>query len=259
VARQPAARSRPKAASRPAASRPAASRTAADRPAASRRGAAAHPDGVNGHLPLSPRGARTRAALVAAAREVFERAGFLDARITDITAKAGVATGSFYTYFSDKEQAFAAVMEEVEEEMLHPRLVAPVADRDDPVAVIEATNRAYLAAYRRNAKLMGLMEQVAQIDPDFRRLRVRRTRAFAERNTQALERLQQRGLADPELDAELAAIALSAMVSRTAYLRYVLGFGNASSEMLSATLTRLWVGALGINPHSQSKTAKEIT
>jgi AcrR family transcriptional regulator len=177
---------------------------------------------------------------------VFEQDGFLDARITDITAEAGVATGSFYTYFAGKKEAFAAVLEELEEEMLHPRLLAPSADRDDPVAVIEATNRAYLESYRRNAKLMGLMEQVALVDPEFRELRMHRTRAFAQRNTRALKRLQQRGLADPDLDPSLAALALSAMVSRTAYLRYVLGFGNASTDALSATLTRLWAGALGI-------------
>ena len=49
--------------------------------------------------------------------------------------------------------------------MLHPRLERST-DRDDPVAVIEAANRAYLVAYRRNARLMALMEQVAQIDSD---------------------------------------------------------------------------------------------
>ena len=227
-----------------------------DTTAAARAGHTRSPRLNGGRSPLSARGARTRSALVAAARHVFERDGFIDARITDITAQAGVATGSFYTYFDGKEEAFAAVLEEVEEEMLHPH-VAPIADRDDPVAVIEASNRAYLAAYRRNAKLMGLMEQVAQVDPEFRELRIRRTRAFAQRNTRALRRLQQRGLADPELDAGLAAQALSAMVSRTAYLHYVLGFGNASAEALSRTLTQLWVGALGIN--SQSKTAKETT
>jgi AcrR family transcriptional regulator len=223
---------------------------ATDRPRAAAR---------NARAPLSARGARTRGALVDAAREVFERAGFLEARITDITAQAGVATGTFYTYFTGKEEAFAAVMDEVEEEMLHPRL-REIADRDDPVAVIEATNRAYLAAYRRNAKLMGLMEQVAQIDEDFRRLRIRRTRAFAERNTQALVRLQRQGLADPELDAGLAALALSAMVSRMAYLRYVQGFGNASAASLARTLTQLWVGALGIDTRFPTvKDAKEMT
>jgi AcrR family transcriptional regulator len=201
----------------------------------------------SGRPPVSARGARTRDALVKAAREVFERDGFLDARITDISATAGVAAGSFYTYFKSKEDVFAAVMDEVNEEMLHPRLRS-FADRDDPVSVIEATNRSYLAAYRRNAKLMALMEQVAQIDEEFRRMRLRRVRAFTDRNAQAIRQLQQRGLADPELDAQTAAQALSAMVSRMAYFRYVQGFGSGSLDSLAKTLTRLWAGALGIPP-----------
>lgn len=208
---------------------------------------------LNGRAALSPRGERTRAALVKAARKVFERDGFLDARITDITAEAGVATGSFYTYFAGKEEAFAAVMDELEEEMLHPELVDAPADRDDPVAMIEATNRAYLDAYHRNAKLMGLIEQVALVDPQFHELRMRRTRAFTQRNARALRRLQERGLADPDLDPGIAALALGSMVSRTAYARWVLGLGNASAEVLSETLTRLWVGALGINSPTRNK------
>ena len=198
-------------------------------------------------LPTTSRGTRTRAALAAAARQVFERDGFLDARIVDIAAQAGVATGSFYTYFEGKEEAFAAVMAEVQEEMLHPRLV-PLADRDDPVAVIEAANRAYLISYRRNAKLMGLMEEVAQIDESFRRQRLQRTRAFAMRNAHAIRRLQQDGLADRSLDAQLAALALGAMVSRMAYVRFVQGYGSASTDVLVQTVTRLWANALGITP-----------
>ena len=198
-----------------------------------------------GRQPVSARGARTREALVQAARDVFEREGFLESRITDITAAAGVAAGSFYTYFTSKEDVFAAVMSEVEEEMLHPRL-EPAHNRDDPVAVIEAANLAYLAAYRRNAKLMGLMEQVAGIDPAFREQRLRRARAFMRRNATAIRRLQADGHADPDLDAALAAEALSAMVSRMAYFRYVLNLGNASQPALVETLTRLWTGALGI-------------
>jgi AcrR family transcriptional regulator len=198
-----------------------------------------------GRAPVSARGTRTREALVKAARHVFERDGFLDARITDITAQAGVAAGSFYTYFTRKEDAFAAVMEDVNEEMLHPGL-GPDIDREDPVAVIEAANRAYLVSYRRNARLMALMDQVAQIDGEFRELRLRRASAFVDRNARAIARLQRRGLADPELDPKLAALAMSAMVSRTAYVRYVEGIGSASAETLTKTLTRLWAGALGI-------------
>jgi AcrR family transcriptional regulator len=192
--------------------------------------------------PASRRGRATRAALVGAARAVFERDGFLDARIVDIAAEAGVATGSFYTYFADKEAAFAAVMDEVTEEMLHP-VLAESRIEGDPVATIEQTNRAYLEAYRHNARLMALMEQVATIDDEFRALRQKRAREFTRRNARLIERLQEQGLADRELDPQIASSALSSMVSRVAYSNFVLG-EKVPLERLTATVTRLWANAL---------------
>jgi AcrR family transcriptional regulator len=186
---------------------------------------------------------RNRAALVGAARRVFERDGYVAARITDIADEAGVAHGSFYSHFDSKQAVFAAVMAEVEEEMLHPGPALPAAGAD-PVAVIEAANLAYLEAYRRNARLMALLEQVATVDEAFRELRRRRSAAFLERNARAVRRLQRAGLADPELDPELTSLALSTMVSRSAYAAFVLGDPAAALEPLAATLTRLWVNAL---------------
>jgi hypothetical protein len=113
------------------------------------------------------------------------------------------------------------------------------------VAVIEASNRAYLKAYRRNAKLMGLMDQVALIDDDFRRLRLKRAEAFAQRNAKSIRRLQAQGLADPELDPLQAARALDAMVSRMANMVFVHG-GRMPFESLVQTVTRLWANALRI-------------
>ncbi|WP_455356443.1 TetR/AcrR family transcriptional regulator [Streptomyces sp. SYSU K217416] len=194
--------------------------------------------------PRTARGARTRALLVKAARTVFERDGYLDARLRDITEEADMSAGSFYTYFSSKEEIFAAVLEEVQEEMLHPH-VRQMIDEDDPIAVIEASNRAYLRAYQRNAALMGLLEQVSAIDKNFREVRAHRTRAFARRNLQSVRDLQERGLVDADLDPVLATAALSHMVSRTAYAAYVLG-EDYDFENLVFTLTRLWANALGI-------------
>src|SRR5437763_1817450 len=146
----------------------------------------------------SPRAVRTREALVRGAREVFERDGFVDARIVDIAAAAGVATGSFYTYFDDKQAACAAVLAEVREEMSTPRVSEARSGEDDPVAAIEAANRAYLEVYRSNARLMALMEQVAAIDEEFRRWRLESSTAVARRNARGIRRLQERGLADSE-------------------------------------------------------------
>ncbi|WP_072690542.1 TetR/AcrR family transcriptional regulator [Rhodococcus marinonascens] len=203
--------------------------------------------------PATPRGARTRAALVAAARTVFERSGYLDARLTDITKEANCSTGSFYTYFDNKEQIFAAVLEVAQEDMMHPGMKR-VQDTDDPYAVLEASNRAYLEAYRRNAKLMGLLEQVAHIDPNFAVLRRRRADAFIARNARGIEELQARGIADKQLDPVLTSRALSGMVSRLAYNVFVANGvvasrdrGDGTSvefEDVVFTSTRIWANAL---------------
>ncbi|MGW0175563.1 TetR/AcrR family transcriptional regulator [Rhodococcus sp. NPDC003322] len=202
-------------------------------------------------LPATERGLRTRSALIAAARTVFERAGYLDTRLIDITKEAKCSAGSFYTYFSSKEEIFAAVLELAQEDMMHPGMPHVAAD-DDPAAIIEASNRAYFEAYRRNAKLMALLEQVASIDPEFRKLRQRRADAFVFRNARSIEALQKRGMADAELDPLLASRALSGMISRLAFGYFVTGDSMSEGRKvdlgeLTATATRLWVNALRIS------------
>jgi AcrR family transcriptional regulator len=196
---------------------------------------------------LTARGARTRTTLVDAARRVFERDGFLKARVTDIADVAGVAHGSFYTYFTDKKAILAAVLAELQEEMLHPRLSRPALE-DDPADAIHEANRAYLESYRRNAGLMALLEDMAAIDEDFLRLRRERTEAFVARNARAIRRLQRQGLADAELDPEITALAISSMVSRTAYAAFVWGRDGGATDFdaVLRTMTRLWLNALRI-------------
>ena len=70
--------------------------------------------------PQTRRGANTRARLVSAAKEIFERDGFLDARITDISKRAGLSHGAFYHYFTSKEQLFREVAEIQEERLTAP-------------------------------------------------------------------------------------------------------------------------------------------
>ena len=200
-------------------------------------------------LPRSRRGQHTRAALIEAAREVFERDGFLDARIVDIAAAANVATGSFYTYFDDKDEIFAALMSETYEEQTGEE---GFGSGPDPVAAVEAEIRTYLDAYRRNAGMRRLMEQVANIQDRFFQVRLRRMASTADRDAAIIRRLQQEGLADPEVDPLLAAVALGAMVSRTAYTVYCSGVpAEVDPAALARTLTRLWLNGLRIHsdPH----------
>ncbi|MFI2372959.1 TetR/AcrR family transcriptional regulator [Streptomyces sp. NPDC018833] len=189
------------------------------------------------------RGIRTKDALVAAARRIFERDGYLDARIVDIAAEAGVATGSFYTHFASKDDVFTAVLADLQDEMLH----AGVSDspRKDVGRGVEDANRAYLEAYSRNAALMAAMEQAAAVDRRFLELRLQRSQAFIDRSAAAITRLQKAGVADPALDPAVTARALSAMMSRMAYVTFAAD-QPVPFETLVQTLTRVWMNALRI-------------
>lgn len=197
--------------------------------------------GTTQREPTTARGERTRAGLIAAARRVFERNGYLDTKLADITAAAGCSTGTFYTYFTDKAEILQAVLLQVQDDMLHPEMPTVV---DGSIrGHLEASNRAYLVAYRRNAKMMKLLDQIAAIDPEFRQVRRRRTEAFVARNARAIADLQARGLADPSLDPDLASKALSAMVSRLAFHTFC--FNEASDfDRMVTTCTDLWMNAL---------------
>jgi AcrR family transcriptional regulator len=61
-------------------------------------------------VPKTERGRRTRNKLLEAAEVEFGEKGFHEAGISGITYRAGVALGTFYTYFESKEEIFRALV-----------------------------------------------------------------------------------------------------------------------------------------------------
>src|SRR6476620_9614527 len=72
------------------------------------------PSGVaSGKAPRTPRGERTLRKILDAARAEFGERGFSDSSIVGITQRAGVALGTFYTYFDSKEEVFRALVRDM--------------------------------------------------------------------------------------------------------------------------------------------------
>ena len=70
------------------------------------------PTAVDGAA-LTARGRRTRAALLAAAEEVFVEYGWETASIVKITERAGVSQGTFYRYFVSKQAIFDELVDDL--------------------------------------------------------------------------------------------------------------------------------------------------
>lgn len=199
---------------------------------------------VHEKSPVTRRGQRTRERLVDAGWRVFESKGFMDTRITDITEAAGVATGSFYSYFDTKEQLFAEVALRFSRKV-YEASATPDGERIDDLRLrIDANNRRYLASYRRNAQMLKVIEQMASLNEECAQIRREVRRAFVARNERGIRRLQDQGLADPDLDVHTAASALASMIDNFAYVWFVLD-EPFDEEVAAETLTRLWLRAIG--------------
>lgn len=175
--------------------------------------------------PRSSKGARTRARLLEAAKEVFEESGFLEARISDIAERAELSQGAFYHYFESKEEIFREVAESLEDQLsTHSIIESELLDTSPGLTMrdrIRDSNSRFLNDYLNEARIMGVIEQVSRYDEQVRAARYARFAFYLKQTELAIKGLQRRDLADPKLDPKIAAAALAAMVSRFAEMWFV--------------------------------------
>jgi AcrR family transcriptional regulator len=198
--------------------------------------------------PRSRKGAATRARLLDSAKTVFEETGFLEARISDIAERAGLSHGSFYHYFDSKEQIFREVATALTD-LLHAPLSTIIFDPSShasPQERIRAGNRRFLESYRREAKIIGVIEQVSRHDPQLNTVRFEHHQRDRERITNSIAQMQHRGWVDPSLDPTIAASALGAMITRFAEMWLVQGLFSPDFDAGVDQLTRLFLNALGL-------------
>jgi AcrR family transcriptional regulator len=186
--------------------------------------------------------------LVAAAKEIFEECGFLEARISDIAVRAGLSHGSFYHYFESKEEVFREVAVEVDERLSAPLgavILAPSSEATPRERIREAIRR-HLESYRDEARIMGVIEQVSRYDERLKEMRSERHRHNSRKVADSIRRLQQHGLADPTLDPTIAAAAVGSMTNRFPEMWLVQGFLDCSFEDGVEQLTLVFLNALRI-------------
>jgi AcrR family transcriptional regulator len=197
------------------------------------------------------RGERTRRQIVDAARRVFERDGYLDVGVADIAREAGVAHGSFYTYFPSKVAVFRVLCDEVGMAVDEAVTERHEGERHlDPVEALRQSNLRYVEAYRQNARMYALMEQLGRMDGHVSGSSDQRRRAHITRISDRIRRWQERGLADPAIDPEPTAMALISMISNVCYYLFAQDAGDGFEvSRAAAAVNEIWVRAVDLRRH----------
>ena len=119
----------------------------------------------NDKTPRTERGRRTLRTLLDAAATEFADKGFHEASISGITRRAGVALGTFYTYYDSKDAIFRALVSDMSagvgraaREALDPGMGALEVER---VAL-----RAFLAFAAEHKEIYRIIDEAEFVDPE---------------------------------------------------------------------------------------------
>jgi len=153
------------------------------------------PESEEPRAPRTERGRRTQEALLDAAVKEFGAKGFHATGINDITRAAGVALGSFYTWFESKEVLFRAVVAHLSGQLrdfVGPRLKGV----DGAIPRERAALAAFLAYVEQNSLIYRIIDEAEFVAPETHRAHYETT----------VDRIRQR-LADGAARGELRADA----------------------------------------------------
>lgn len=199
---------------------------------------------------VTRKGRETDEALREAARKVFARDGYLNAKISDIAAEAGKSVASFYNYYDTKADLLAALAGEFHAEATEMAVLPYRQGLSREEALREAVAGFWRTYSKRRGELIGIF-QASMLEEEFldRWLDIR---------AEALQRIAaeiRRAQADgycPGIDPVLTASALSAMLEHFCYIWQGQGGERIETtfddERAIDTLATVWVKSIYWRP-----------
>ncbi|MCZ7526340.1 MAG: TetR/AcrR family transcriptional regulator [Acidimicrobiia bacterium] len=163
---------------------------------------------------LRAQGRRTMGKLLDAGMKVFAERGYHAARVDDIVRAARTSHGTFYLYFTNKEDLLRALAVRCADELdALAEHIGPITADDAGLAEVRAFLAGFLDVYERYGPVIRAWMEGQVSDREVNRLGLR---AFMRIGNRLRERMREAGGADrAELDARVG--VLMAMLERFNY------------------------------------------
>jgi AcrR family transcriptional regulator len=196
----------------------------------------------DGKAPRTARGERTLRKILDAAREEFGERGFADTSIVGITQRAGVALGTFYTYFDSKEALFQALVRDMSAQVRDT--VGPVLGQGtDALDGERRALGAFLRFARDHRDIYRIIDESEFVEPTAYRehYETTATRIAARLKTARAKGEIDRGYADDDLD-----VLAWAMMGANVFLglRFAV-WDDADEERIADAMSRVWRRGFG--------------
>lgn len=194
------------------------------------------------------RSAATYESLLQAAARVFARKGFDAAQTPEIAAEAGVSTGAFYRYFTDKREVFVEVVAhhlrqsqaEVMAKLTPERFLGDGKSARDKRRAIDLVLDVLFERVKRDAELERVYLSMSYSDPDVRRLRAQYEDEGCQTLTRLLEIIVPRDvIPDAAAAARVIGITAVEIAADRAGLRPRIGSGGGSDAAIKAALREM--------------------
>lgn len=114
--------------------------------------------------PRTERGRKTLRKLLDASAIEFGEKGFHEASVSSITRRAGVALGSFYTYFDSKDALFRALVQDMSTNVMSSARSA-ISDDMSALETEKAALAAFLGFARKHKEIYRIIDEAEFVDP----------------------------------------------------------------------------------------------
>ncbi|HEX7656516.1 MAG: TetR/AcrR family transcriptional regulator [Sphingomonas sp.] len=195
-----------------------------------------------GKAPRTERGRKTLRAILDAAAAEFGEKGFHEGSISGITRRAGVALGSFYTYFDSKDAVFRALVRDMSDQV-RDRVAPALRSAPDQIAAERAGLLEFLEFVRGHKEIYRIIDEAEFVDPDSFRAHYATT---ADRIAQRLQAAAERG----EIRRDVSEIHAWAIMGMNVFLglRYGVWGDDRSASEVATTIADMLARGLAVPP-----------